>query len=148
VNSEILAAIAAIHDEMRDMRADFAAAGLLKEKTWAKVHREHLHALVCEIAGVTGPINWQTAGEVKLILDGNRDIPKGHERTVCLLQKDTKTPRSRARIWGVIGKGLIRAKDMVDCVGTTALPPSCVSPWDALKVATPSTKRTGVKKCI
>lgn len=98
--SAILAAIAALHAEVRALRTELAMRR--QEKSARQIRYERRCARLRELADAVGPVSWDTAGEVAAILSGASKPPKGLERITQLLLQDDECPQSQGRIWTAI----------------------------------------------
>lgn len=115
----ILAAIADLRGEVRQLRAELARQR--HEKSAREVRLERRRAMLRQLADAIGPINWSTAKEVRRVLLGETAPPEGLEGIVGKLRRDAETPMSEARIWGAISTEAL-----------TPLPPggvSCGTQW-------------------
>lgn len=96
----ILAALAELQVEVRALRTELAMRR--QEKTARQIRYERRCARLRELADAVGPVSWDTAGEVAMILSYANKPPKGLERITQLLLQDDECPTSQGRIWAAI----------------------------------------------
>jgi len=93
-------AVAVLLAEVRALRGE--SDQRRQEKTARQIRYENRRALLRQLAAACGPVSWDAAESVRLILLGELPPPRGHERTVQRLLQDDETPRSQGRIWEAI----------------------------------------------
>jgi hypothetical protein len=106
VNSEIIAALNELRNEVRALRFDLKAKQH-DTKTPRKLRHELRCKRICEMAAATGAatglgICWECAKQVLMIINGEIDPPKGAEQTALKLRQDTECPKTTKTIWTII----------------------------------------------
>lgn len=106
----ILAAIAELQGEVRQLRAELALART-REKTPRQVRAERRMAWYLDLMGAFDlPPTWAAAGLIAKVLDGELAPPKGAERAAEQLRRDPEAARSERGIYRL----LLLATDTTD----------------------------------
>ena len=100
MTTEILTAIAELHDDLRALRSELATH---KNKDMRRHATKQRHALIREISKATClGVTQAAATEVLLIWSGTHETPYGCEHAVEKLRKEYRTPLCMEQIWRAI----------------------------------------------
>jgi hypothetical protein len=102
VNSEIIAALNELRNEVHALRFDLKAKQH-DTKTPRKLRHELRCKRICDLAAATGlGITWPCVVHVLSIINGDTNPPTGQEQTALKLRQDAECPKTAKTIWTII----------------------------------------------